>query len=319
MVFRDRGQVVVNPCRFPLPSEWPAMPAWDLFPLHRYPLEPNGIFSRMPHVAPIITGRGCPYSCSFCACATLFGRRVRRRSVTDVLQEMDHLANHEGIREFHIQDSAFIVTGAFVRELCENLIDSRRGYCWALTSGVRLDAVNPELVRLMESAGCYSMALGIESGSDHILARMSKNLDVATIRSQVRMIKENSKIRLTGFFIIGYPDEVENDVAATIRLAVELPLDRANFFNFMPFPGTRAHQELLNQGRLHNLLTDRLYIHDFPFEHPCFSNRWWKRQIRKANLLFYGRLRILWGLAREIRSLAQVKIIARRAASILFS
>lgn len=317
LVWRDGETIRFNPRRFPDPAELPAMPAWDLLRPERYPLQPNGIFSREDRVAPIITGRGCPHACRFCASERLFGRRVRRRPAAQVVAEMHYLADRYGFREFHLQDSAMVVHGDYLRELCDSLQAAGRRYWLNLTSGVRLDTMTPELVRLLESAGCYSMALGIESGSDRVLGLMNKHLDTDTIRRQTRMIRDNSRIRLTGFFIVGYPGETTADIEATVRLSLELPIDRANFFNFLPLPGTRVFEELREQGALADLSTDRLYIHEFPFAHPSLELRDWKRRIRRANLRFYLRPRIIRGLLGEIRSFSQVKIILRRAASIL--
>jgi radical SAM superfamily enzyme YgiQ (UPF0313 family) len=317
LVWRDGAALRVNPRRFPEPEEWPEMPAWDLLTPERYPLLPNGIFSREDRVAPVITGRGCPHACAFCACERLFGRRVRRRPAAQVVDEMHFLADRYGLREFHMQDSAMAVSGDYLRELCEILLASGRRYWLNLTSGIRLDTLTPELTRLLESAGCYSMAVGIESGSDRVLDLMNKHLDLATIRRQTRMIRENSGIRLTGFFIVGYPGETPADIEATVRLSLELPIDRANYFNFLPLPGTRVFDELRAQGALGDLATDRLYIHEFPFTHPTLELRDWRRRIRDANLRFYLRPRIIRGLLSEIRSFSQVKIILRRAASIL--
>lgn len=318
LVWRDGETIRVNPRRFPQPDRWPAMPAWDLLGPERYPLQPNGIFSREDRVAPIITGRGCPHACAFCSCERLFGRKVRRRSAAQVVAEMNFLADRYGIREFHVQDSAIVVGGNHLRELADALLASGRRYWLNMTSGVRLDALTPELTRLLEAAGCYSMALGIESGSDRVLGLMNKRLDVTTIRRQTKMIRENSRIRLTGFFIIGYPGETTVDIEETVRLSLELPLDRANYFNFLPLPGTRVFDELRAQGALAELATDRLYIHEFPFANPRLELRDWKRLIRRANLRFYLRPRVIRGLLGEIRSWSQIKIILRRAASILF-
>jgi radical SAM superfamily enzyme YgiQ (UPF0313 family) len=318
LVFRRNGNPELASPKFPAPQELPSGPAWDLLEPDRYPLAPNGIFSRSTHVAPLLTSRGCPFACNFCACHLLSGRKVRRRALEEVIAEMDLLANRYGIREFNIMDSSFINTGSFARQFCETLIDSDRGYYWNITSGVRLGGLTPDLVRLLERAGCYSMAVGIESGSDSILKMMNKKLQVDTVRQQVGMIKRESNLRLTGFFIIGYPTEDESDIEKTIRLALELPLDRANFFNFLPLPGTRIYSELVEQGVLDKMDFDSLFIHEFPFQHPKLDPQRWRELIRNANLRFYCRPRILRGLAGEIKSFNQIKIIARRAAAILF-
>ena len=319
LVYRKGDDVRINPNRFYTQHELPDRPAWEILELDRYPLQPNGVFSRGMRVAPLITSRGCPYACSFCECRLLSGNRVRRRPVSMVLDEMESLARRFRIDEFNILDSAFLHDGPYVQSFCEAMIERDLRIYWSLTSGVRIDTLTPEIARIMEKAGCYSMALGIESGSDRVLKDMKKNLTVDQVMKKVRQIRECSSIRLTGFFIIGYPTETKQDTADTIRLSVNLPLDRANFFNFQPLPGTSVFEELKRKGILKGLATDRLYIHDYAFSHPTFSNRWLKKQIRSAHFRFYSRPLILLGLIREIRSLSQLKILSRRVLAILFS
>ncbi|MBN2054513.1 cobalamin-dependent protein [bacterium] len=319
LIYRAGDEIRFTQPAFPEAESLPGGPAWDLIAPNRYPLEPNGIFSRYRTVTAIITGRGCPFHCTFCATRGLSGNRVRRRTIRQVIDEMRLLDDTYGIKEFNIVDSAFVVDGSFVSNLCHTMIDEGFTPPWSVTSGVRLDALTPEVVRLMENAGCYSMAVGIESGSQRVLDSMNKRLSLTTIKDRISMIKRHSSIRLTGFFIIGYPTENPSDVEETIRFALELPLDRANFFNFLPLPGTTVYEELLKNGLLQDYEPEKLYIHDFPFRHPILSGNVWKKLIRRANLQFYLRPHILWGIVKEVQSLDQIRIVMRRAMSILHS
>jgi len=318
LAYRENGRVRVNPHRFYAMEELPIGPLWDRISPDRYPLQPNGIFSRGKRVAPLMTGRGCPFHCTFCASRLMSGPEVRRRKISDIVDEMKMLMERYGVDEFGIMDSSFLEDRHFVESFCEALIQAGIRVPWSITLGVRVNALTPEILRLMERAGCYSTALGIESGSDRVLADMNTRLTIAEIVEQVRAVRAHSRIRLTGFFIVGYPTEEPEDIAATISLSRRLPLDRANFFDFQPLPGTTIFSDMRRAGSLGDLDYDRLYIHDLPFRNPKFSKGWLKRRIRTAHLFFYLRPRILLGLTKEIRSWSQLKVIARRAAAILF-
>lgn len=318
LVYRVNDRIAVNAPQYLATEDMPAMPAWSIVNPNQYPLEPNGIFSRTKRVTALITGRGCTFNCTFCACRLLSGKIVRRRREADVIAEMKYLADNFAIQEFNFVDSDFVGDKVFARGLCQTLIAQGTPYWWSITSGVRLNTLNVEMIELMEQAGCYSMAIGIESGSDRILKAMNKKLTVREVREQVYLIKRHSKIRLTGFFIVGYPEEEVADGEATIHLAMTLPIDRANFFNFLPLPGTWIFDQLRAEGRLTKLNFDDLYIHDFPFEHPKLTRKQWQGLIRKANIKFHARFRILAGILREIHSWDQVVIVVRRALKILW-
>jgi radical SAM superfamily enzyme YgiQ (UPF0313 family) len=108
---------------------------------------------------------------------------------------------------------------------------------WACPNGVRIDALDEGLLRVMKKSGCYLLAFGIESGSQMILDRMAKRLSLGIIADKLELVKK-AGIETWGFFIIGLPGETEISVQETIALAKKLPLDRAQFCRFAPLPGT---------------------------------------------------------------------------------
>ncbi len=100
----------------------------------------------------------------------------------------------------------------------------------------------------MEKAGCYSVAVGIESGSQRILDLMRKQTTLNDLILKVRLIRKLTSWHITGFFILGYPGETSEEMEATIRLSRRLPLDKANFGILMPLPGTEAEAAACAEG-----------------------------------------------------------------------
>ncbi len=298
-------------------AELTALPAWDLLRPDRYPLAPNGIFSRGRRVAPVIATRGCPYRCTFCGARKSMGPKVRKRPAARVVDEVEWLRRDFGVDEVHFMDDNFSMHAGYVREFCETLLRRGARMAWACPNGLRLDTLDADLLRLMEQAGCYSMAVGIESGSDETLASIEKHLDTKTIRRQIELIKRETRIRVTGFFIVGLPGETEADIENTIRFSRELPLDRANFFNYSPFPGSSIYESLKESGELNRIDPSDLYIHHVVYSPDQLSIARLRRLQRRAHLAFYLRPRILLGLAREIRSWFQLRILATRALKLL--
>lgn len=317
LIWRDEKEIICNSREVIRNIDDLGFPAWELIRPDEYPTAPNGIFSRKRKIAPIITSRGCPYSCRFCGAGRMMGKRVRRRSIDSVLEEITLLKRNFGIEEIHIMDDSFTQHREPVLALCERLIKSNLNITW-LSAGVRLDTLDRELLKLMEKSGCYSLAVGIESGSQRILNLMKKNLTIELIREKVALIKNNTNLRLTGFFIIGYPGETVGEINQTIDFARDLELDRANFFNFSPFPGSEIYGKLKEAGELKDLNYDELYIHSISYASKEVSKNGLKKLQRKAHLKFYLRLKILLSLLKEIKSFLQIKIVLQRALVILF-
>jgi len=104
------------------------------------------------------------------------GKKVRSRSVANVMEEMELLMNRYGVREFTIEDDNFTLNRNLVQEFCDEILGRGWKIHWSCPSGVRLDTLDKKLLLLMERAGCYSFGVGIESGSQCILDQMKKKL-----------------------------------------------------------------------------------------------------------------------------------------------
>lgn len=242
LVFRTRqGAIRQNQPRRTDLSCFP-LPRWDLVRPERYPPSPNAAFLQRWPVAPIITSRGCPFDCAFCGASALAGRQVRYRPLQQVLDEIALLLAR-GVREIHLEDDNFTFDRDYARRFCEAVSRRFPGLSWACPNGARLESLDRELLALMRRSGCHSIGLGIESGSQRMLDRIGKRQSLEDVREAVERVHA-AGIAAVGFFIIGLPGETRVEIEATIRLALELPLRRANFMLFTPFPGTRLWSEL---------------------------------------------------------------------------
>lgn len=310
LAYREEGDVLVNPPQVVDDLDTLPMPAWELLLPETYPEAPHGAFTRNFPTAPIIVTRGCPCQCTFCAGKSITGSRVRKRSIANVMVELELLAAR-GVREFHIEDENFTLDKKLVIEFCKTLHRSGLNMSWSLPSGVRIDTLDNELLELMERAGCYSLALGIEFGSNRTLAATRKGLTVELVRQKLELFKGRG-IKVTGFFLFGVPGETLEEMQQTVELALELPLDRAQFNNFMPLPGSPLWESLSLEGRLGDVDWDRFFVHDVAFCDEGIRPEQLKQLQRRAYLRFYLRPRIIYSLLREIRSLTHLKFLLRR-------
>jgi len=244
-----QSTTVVNPLWVPMDMDEIELPAWDLMRPDFYPLSPHAAFMKNFPVAPMMVSRGCPFDCTFCASFITKGRQVRYRSVDNVIEEIKLLIREYGIKEIQFIDDNFTLKRSYVRELCQRIIDEKLDFSWCCPNGVRLDTLRPKMLDMMKAAGCYSLSVGIESGSQRVLDFTKRDTPMKMIRNRVDMINE-AGIDTTGFFILGFPTEKPREMEQTIQFALSLNLKRANFMNFHPFPGTESWHYLKHAGEL---------------------------------------------------------------------
>ena len=216
-------------------------PDWENVDPRSYPQTmPHGTIYKSSPFAPIITTRGCPYSCSYCSAPITAGRKMRYRDPIKIVNEMENLINNYDVKEIQIEDDNFTLKRRHAVGVCEEIIRRKIKLDWSLPNGVRIDKLDPELLKLMKKSGCYFMSLGIESANQRILNIIKKRLDKNLVRNVVTMVK-NSGIDAVGFFIIGFPTETKEEIMNTINFACSLDLERASFHKAMPLPGTELY------------------------------------------------------------------------------
>lgn len=313
LIWKKGKEVLINPQIFTEDLDSLEFPAWDLIKPDSYPLAPHGAFFKNYPIAPIIITRGCPYSCTYCAGHLISGRKIRKRSADNVISEIKLLRDKYGIKEIHIEDDNFTFYPELVKEFCEKIIKSGLNISWICPNGVRLDTLNKNLLDIMKNAGLYSVSLGIESGSEKILRDMKKNLTKEKIIEKLRIIKE-SGLKSIGFFIIGYPTEKKHDILETISFAKKLPLARATFSIFKPFPGTEATEKVVSREGINLHKTDfaKFVLNEAVYSPPGITIKELKNLRRRAFLEFYLRPRIIFEMIREIKNFSHFKIVMRR-------
>jgi radical SAM superfamily enzyme YgiQ (UPF0313 family) len=218
-------------------------PDWDKMTPASFPKAPHGAIVKNFPIGVIMSTRGCPYSCTFCASPEFYNRRIRYRSPGNVADEIEMLVQRYGVREIHFEDDNLTLKRSHVESICRLLIERGIRLSWACPNGVRADKVDDELIRLMKESGCYYIAFGIESANDAILENVKKGETIETIHRAISIAARHD-IVCQGFFIFGLPGETEASIRNTIDFALRSMLNRAQFLILDVLPGSELWTRL---------------------------------------------------------------------------
>jgi radical SAM superfamily enzyme YgiQ (UPF0313 family) len=255
------GQVVVNPPREKFRDlDALPIPAYDIFPMDRYPLH------RM------ITTRGCPFSCAWCNSSSIWGRHLSAMGPERMVAEIEHLLRHYGKKIFVFGDNTFNADLERVDAFCDLLLEKKLDILWSIS--LRADILTPAVALKMKLAGCYNVSIGIESANDELLKRMGKGTKIEKVKDGIRILKD-AGIEIMSQYVIGSPGETLETVKESIAFAKQSGCDYVNFYMVLPFKGTRQWDYVAEHGTLYTPL-----IHEFHsieprivFETPEFPHR----------------------------------------------
>lgn len=212
-------------------------PAWDMVDFFDYAQIRTNSFlgpTRNNREGYVQTSRGCPYHCAFCAQHNITRRRVRYRTLTQVITEIEWKKETFGCDRFYIFDDTFTLDKQRVKDFCR-LIRQIPDIDWHCLG--RTDLADASLYETMQEAGCKGICYGIESGSDLILNRMNKGTDKQTNLRAIQIAKE-AGLKVRAQIIVGFPGETWHTVLETGRFIEEAPADVWGLHYFVPYPGS---------------------------------------------------------------------------------
>jgi anaerobic magnesium-protoporphyrin IX monomethyl ester cyclase len=210
--------------------------------------------------ANIFATRGCPYNCFFCGSRKIWSRKVRFRSVENVIKEIKGLQKF-GLKFVHFDDDTFGVNKKYITDLCNALTLDCPGLKWGCEMHVKL--VDEQTIYNMKLAGCAAIQIGIESGNNEILSAMRKDITIEEALIACEIIKKHD-IELEAFFMVGFPQETEETLNDTIIAMKKTRCDSICYSIFTPYPGTEAFEFCKQKGLIEDDYNVSLYNHQSP-------------------------------------------------------
>lgn len=220
------------------------IPAWDLIDVDKYlKREFPFSFHLKSKTTTMITSRGCSINCIFCSGKKLLGA-WRGKSAENTIREALLLKEKYGVEEIQFIDSNISYDrDRFIKLL--NFWKKELQIVWAPVGGIYVRSVDEEIVKLMAESGCHSIPFGIEAGSIKIQKYIGKIVPKEKVMRICRAARQQG-IWTHGLFVIGFPEETEEDILEILRYSKEADLDSISLFAASPLPGSRLYTKFIN-------------------------------------------------------------------------
>ena len=255
---------ILKRCHYIKMNDLP-MPEWHFLNLDKYFVNSGN------RVLPILASRGCPYSCTYCSSHLTWGKRVRYKSATDIINEIVSLYNDFKIDGIHFVDDNVTFSKSWIIDFLKSFLSLNFKLTLSLAnfSVKHLDA---EIIDLFLKAGITYFNISIESGSENIQNAIKKNLDFDKVRSVVNLLRsKHCEVHIA--WMVGFPNESLVEINQTFDLARELKADKSIFAIVLPYPETELYRETQKLGLLSSGIDN---IDNFDYRKSCgiVSTEW---------------------------------------------
>jgi len=214
---RVNGRVVSNRPRSPIFNlDGLPFPAFHLVPFEKYNFRIDVPGEGPLPAVNIMTSRGCPFNCNFCATPINWGRAVRTRSPLNVIQEIEARIERYGSRVIHFYDDTFNLSVKRMEDISNLILERKLPVFWQCE--IRIDLMTKPLLAKMREAGLFYVSFGVEAGSERVRSSIvNKQVKLKDFHNIVAWCKELGIVP-NGFFIFSHPTETWEEAQETIRL-----------------------------------------------------------------------------------------------------
>ena len=278
---RKNGEIIKNPDR-PYLEDLDSLP----FPAHHlWPIERIRKEGRLA-AFPVTTSRGCVFWCDFCTTVRMAGRKYRKRSTKNVVDELEYLHKTYGAEEFTFYDDVFTGDQARTEEICDEIINRKLKVKWNCET--RVDMVTKDLLLKMKEAGCTDIWFGIESGSQKVIDAMRKGISVDQTTRAFKWAKEVGLVTI-GFVVVGFPGETKESIWETVKVVKKINPNDVVYHVATPYQGTPLADLVRENGWLRVTDFDKYDTATPIFETPQLSMKDLREIRERALQKFYLR------------------------------
>ncbi|RLB83755.1 MAG: hypothetical protein DRH17_00955 [Deltaproteobacteria bacterium] len=232
--FKDRHGCIIHNPRRPLISDLDVLPFPDRDLLGQARFLDIGYEKYGDRGAWVLSSRGCPFRCTYCASNKVWTRTWRARSPENIIVEIRSLKLHYNVDRINFADDTFTISKKRVVDFCKKMMIEKLDVVWACNA--RVDTVDAELFALMKRAGCTEVWMGVESGSTKILKEIKKEITPKQIIEAFKGAKA-AGLKRRGYFMIGSRSESLETIKQTEALVDAIEPDRLAFSIMTPYPG----------------------------------------------------------------------------------
>lgn len=298
VAYRYRGGVRKNPPALIEDLDTLPFPARHLLQMNEYDRNIEYLDVKPADVMNAI--RGCPYNCRFCETKKIWGYKCRAFSPGRIVAEIEYLMKRYGSKGIYFIGDNFTIFKDKTLEFCRLLRERGISIEWACDT--RVDLVSQGLLKEMKHAGCKTIWFGVESGSPHILEKLSKGVTVEQIMEAFRLCRDIG-IRTACSFMMGIPGETIEDMENSLKLAKKLDPDWCQFNIYVGCPGSELYEEVIENGLYDRKDDFIVYVRTDEFNYERLLEI--QRRFMKE---FYGSpRRMLRSLKRKILRLIKLK------------
>ena len=244
-------------------------PDWEYY-TKKYPLKNNFLDFNSKTAIPILASRGCPYSCfNYCTYPLQQGRKVRYRSVENIIKEIKHWKKNLNTNKFIFRDPVFSINRKFTVDLCEKIIEENLDIVFLVET--HLNNLDDALIKLLSKAGLKMVYVGVESYESDVLKDISRftvsNDEVYNIIKKL----EESDIIVKSMFMFGSPTDTVQTIKNTINYSKHLTNQLVQYSIFTPYPGTpmyKSYEDKITEKKYENFNQYKLV-----YEHKILNDK----------------------------------------------